>query len=444
MAKIRFIDLFAGIGGTRIGFTEAADKLGYKAECVFTSEIKESAIKAYQDNFPNEIITGDITKVAIDNIPDFDFLLAGFPCQPFSYAGSRKGFADTRGTLFFQIEKIIKEKKPTGFLLENVEGLVSHDKEFPTDKIGRTLSTILNKLESLGYKTSWKVINASDVAVPQNRKRIYIIGNRKEKVDLNKITGKKAKLKDILESGLPCMDTPFTKKLLSFYKVSDLQGKSIKDKRGGTDNIHSWDIELKGSVSKEQKDLLNRLLKERRKKHWAEKKGIKWMDGMTLTLKEIQSFMYPDSLFCSVDKTKLKAMLDDLVDKGYLKYEPPKQVVSIVNDSGEKFTKREKDLNKEYGYNIVAGKLSFEITEILDNEGISPTLVAMDAEKLAVVDGNGVRRLTIREGLRLFGFPDTYILSSVSHKSAFDLLGNTVVVPVIEKVASELLKISLS
>ena len=440
MKEIKFIDLFAGMGGTRIGFENAVSSLGYTPKCVFTSEIKEAAVTAYKANFKDNSIHGDITQISSEDIPDFDFLLAGFPCQPFSSAGSRKGFADTRGTLFFEIQRIIEAKKPRGFLLENVEGLVSHDKEKQSDKIGNTLKTILGILEELGYKVSWQVLNASEYGVPQNRKRIYIVGTLQDYVDFKRINKSTICLEDILEKGLACIETDFTKKLLSHYDVNDLHGKAIKDKRGGSNNIHSWDIELKGPISYEQKEILEKLLKERRKKEWAVKKGIDWMDGMPLTLSEIESFMCSNDLFSS--KKNIKALLDDLVEKGYLKYEYPKKLVQKINDKGILYSEREYDITKEKGYNIITGKLSFEITEILDPKKHAPTLVAMDANKLAVVDGKGIRKLSNREGLRLLGYPETYNVDMLPRAKVFDLLGNTVVVPVIEKISIELLKVA--
>ena len=122
---IKFIDLFAGIGGIRLGLEQACCEKGIESQCVFTSEIKPYAISVLKQNHPNEHITGDITKVEAKDIPDFDILCAGFPCQPFSQAGSGNGFDDekNRGTMFFHIVRILQEKKPSGFILENVEGL---------------------------------------------------------------------------------------------------------------------------------------------------------------------------------------------------------------------------------------------------------------------------------------------------------------------------------
>ncbi|WP_288956055.1 DNA (cytosine-5-)-methyltransferase [uncultured Polaribacter sp.] len=431
MSKVKFIDLFAGLGGIRLGFEKSFQDLGFETECVMTSEIKPYAIETLSKNFSHDYFVGDIFNVKNEQIPEFDFLLGGFPCQPFSAGGKREGFVDTRGTLFFEIERILKEKKPYGFILENVEGLVKHDLEKKEDKIGRTLTTILDKLKNeLGYKVSWKVLDSIEFGLPQSRKRIFIVGTKDEKANLSFSDKEFNTLNTILENGLETINSDFTEKLFRHFEIEDLYGKSIKDKRGGDNNIHSWDIGIKGEVTDEQIIILNKLFKERRKKHWAEKIGIDWMDGMALTLKQISTFHKNDNL---------KSLLDDLVKKGYLRFEHPKKLVREITENGErKF--RAYDETKPKGYNIVTGKLSFEINKILDPNDIAPTLVATDVSRLAVPDNGGLRRLTIREGLRLFGYPEWYEIP-VKETEAFDLLGNTVAVPVVEHVAKQLAEI---
>lgn len=163
--KLKFIDLFAGIGGFRLGFERAG------CECVFSSEIDEHACEMYELNFGDNPKC-DITKLDPKTIPDFDILCAGFPCQAFSICGKQKGFYDeTRGTLFFDICRILEEKKPSAFVLENVSNLEKHDS-------GRTLTVMLSALSELGYTVVYKVLNARNFGVPQNRERIVIVGNR--------------------------------------------------------------------------------------------------------------------------------------------------------------------------------------------------------------------------------------------------------------------------
>ena len=161
--SFKFIDLFAGIGGMRIAFERAG------GTCVYSSEWDQHAQKTYFENH-GDLPDGDIQKVDEDNIPKFDLLLGGFPCQPFSTIGLRQGFRhETQGTLFFDIARILEFHLPTGFLLENVPGLESHDG-------GNTWKVIKASLESLGYRVWWKVLDSSDFGLPQKRKRIYIVG----------------------------------------------------------------------------------------------------------------------------------------------------------------------------------------------------------------------------------------------------------------------------
>ena len=168
-AKLKFIDLFAGIGGTRLGFEKAG------AICVFSSEWDVHSQKTYEANF-GEVPHGDITKINEIDIPKFDILVGGFPCQPFSSIGKREGFKHkTQGTLFYDIARILAYHKPKAFLLENVPGLLTHQD-------GKTLQIVLETLNELDYYVEYKILNAADFGVPQKRDRIYIVGFNKKKV----------------------------------------------------------------------------------------------------------------------------------------------------------------------------------------------------------------------------------------------------------------------
>lgn len=166
--KLRYIDLFCGIGGFHYAMQKAAKRLKLQADCVFASDIDEKCRVAYRANF-GLMPFGDITAIKAADVPDHDILLGGFPCQAFSIIGDRKGFADTRGTLFFEIARILKARKPSGFVLENVKQLAGHDK-------GRTLKVILNTCQELGYDVQVKILNALDFGLPQKRERIFIVG----------------------------------------------------------------------------------------------------------------------------------------------------------------------------------------------------------------------------------------------------------------------------
>ena len=172
-------------------------------------------------------------------------------------------------------------------------------------------------------------------------------------------------------------------------------------------------------------------MKARRNKKWGKQKGIKWMDGMPLTLEEISTFFQHDDL---------KAMLDDLATKNYVKLEHPKDVIQKQDENGNIREVREYRTDLEKGYNIVAGKLSYEINKILDPEHLTPTLVATDLDRVVVPDGDGLRTLTNIEQKRLFGFPDNFELP-ISPKLTHDLFGNTVPVPVVTEIAKRLLRV---
>lgn len=204
-ADYNMIDLFAGIGGTRLGF-----QLTGRTRSVFSSEIDKFAVKTYHANF-GDTPFGDITKIAASDIPDHDILVGGFPCQAFSQAGKKLGFEDTRGTLFFEIARILKEKRPKAFLLENVRNLLSHDK-------GNTYKVIENTLKELDYEVSLLVYKAKDFGVPQNRERIYIVGFDKHSVK---------NYKDFNPPVPPCPAT----------SVGDILEKTVSDKYTISDDL---------------------------------------------------------------------------------------------------------------------------------------------------------------------------------------------------------------
>ena len=168
--KIKYIDLFCGIGGFRYALENAANYSNIDTECVLSSDIDKHCQLVYEANFKEKPL-GDITQIKAGDIPNHDILLAGFPCQPFSIIGQMKGFEDTRGTLFFEIAKILNSKKPKAFVLENVKLLVGHNK-------GETFKKIMKTIEELGYYSDYRVLNALDFGLPQKRERVFIVGFR--------------------------------------------------------------------------------------------------------------------------------------------------------------------------------------------------------------------------------------------------------------------------
>ena len=211
-----FIDLFAGIGGIRIPF----DELGY--QCLFSSEWDAKACQTYFANF-GTIPFGDITKIPAEKIPKHDVLLAGFPCQAFSIMGKMQGFADTRGTMFFEIERILKHHQTPCILLENVKQLVGHDG-------GRTFKVILERLDQLGYHVKWQVLNALDFGLPQKRERVIIVGfQHKEDCDAFSfdIPHKPYNLADILEPDADVDPTLFASEHIIEKRREKTEGKNL-------------------------------------------------------------------------------------------------------------------------------------------------------------------------------------------------------------------------
>lgn len=414
---IRFIDLFAGIGGMRLGFQQACDVLGIESQCVLSSEIDKRAIETYKLNFDDQPM-GDIRK--IDIISEFDFMLAGFPCQPFSYAGKQQGFGDTRGTLFFEIERLLTSYQPQAFLLENVRGLTTHDQ-------GRTFNTIINSLEKLGYGIHYLLLNSSNFGVPQNRVRIYILGllGKKPKITINSDRGATdshtfkeqlyqlslfadpylvVKVKDILEQKVSenyYLSKNFEQQLFDAVdgQFEKLHGVRLIDFRGGN-SLHSWDLGIKGKCTKDERDFMAALMSHRRHKEFGN-----YQDGKSLTIEQIKTFF---------DHENMENIIYSLIEKKYLK-----------------------EINGRY--NPVSGNMSFEVFKFLDPESISITLTSSDANKLGIVKNGKPRRITPRECARLQGFPECYIVHQ-DDNAAYKQFGNAVTVPVIQAIVEDFIK----
>jgi DNA (cytosine-5)-methyltransferase 1 len=419
MQKIHFIDLFSGIGGMRLGLESAARSLNLKTECLLSSEINPDAQLVYQKNF-NHTPLGDIR--LINQLPEHDILLAGFPCQSFSGAGKKAGFGDTRGTLFFEIMRLIDTAQPQAFIFENVRGLVNHDS-------GRTLQTIKHEITSRGYSFDYFLLNSSNFSLPQNRVRVYLVGilNASPQFALVSDLGPKdshsfshqqlslffplskpVTVADILEDNPdPKYDCSpeFIKALKQIVNndLNRLHGMRLIDYRGGN-SIHSWELGLRGQCSLDEIELMNRFILKRRNKVFGHNQ-----DGKLLTKEQIATFFaHPN----------LDRILDLLVAKKYLQ--------------------RNNDL-----YKPVSGNFSFEVYKFLDPQKISVTLVASDANKLGVYHNHRVRRITPREAARLQGFSDSFVLHFNDDKAYYQL-GNSVSINVVKAVAKEVMQNVLS
>jgi DNA (cytosine-5)-methyltransferase 1 len=414
MRKLRFIDLFSGIGGIRLAFEQAARSLEVEAECVLSSEIDAEARLVYSNNF-NETPLGDIRK--INQLPEHEVLLAGFPCQSFSYAGKKEGFGDTRGTLFFEITRLIDTYKPKAFIFENVRGFHAHDQ-------GKTLETIKHAVRERGYSFDAFLLNSANFGLPQNRVRVYMVGLLERTPQFTLISdlgpkdshsydyqqlsllnefSKPITVADILE------DNPDSKYDCSIIFVNALKrilddnlnrlhGCRLIDYRGGN-SIHSWQLGLRGECSSDEIELMNRFILKRRNKHFG-----KHQDGKLLTKEQISTFF---------EHPNLDIILNSLVNKKYLR---------IINGK----------------YKPVSGNFSFEVYKFLDPEKIAVTLVASDANRLGVYYKGRTRKITPREAARLQGFPDRFILHPNDNKAYYQL-GNSVSINVFRSVSQQVI-----
>jgi DNA (cytosine-5)-methyltransferase 1 len=414
MSKVRYIDLFSGIGGMRLGFEQAADSFELETECILSSEINLDAQLVYEHNFDHRPL-GDVRK--IEQLPEHQILLAGFPCQSFSYAGKKAGFGDTRGTLFFEIMRLIDTNKPKAFIFENVRGLLTND-------AGRTIETIKHEIEQRGYSFNIFLLNSANFNLPQNRVRVYIVGilDAKPKFNLVSDSGFKDShsynpqqlslfcdhkqlitvadiLEDEPEAKYDC-SSKFVAALKQILKddLQRLHGIRLIDYRGGN-SLHSWELGLRGNCSKDEIALMNLFILKRRNKSFGSEQ-----DGKLITKAQIATFYkHPE----------LDMLLASLVNKNYLKL-------------------------TENKYKPVAGNFSFEVYKFLDPAKIAITVVASDANRLGVYHNNRIRKITPREAARLQGFPDSFLLHSNDEKAYYQL-GNSVSINVVKAVAQEVI-----
>lgn len=418
---MKIVDLFAGVGGLSTGVKQALTEQGHTPEIVFTSEIKKAAITVLLNNNPNLKITGDITKVPVTSIPPHDMLLAGFPCQAFSHAGSRQGFQDpTKGTLFFDVLRILKHHKPKFFILENVEGLLTHDKPKKgwTSPYGQTFTTILEELTKTGYNVEWELLEATQFGVPQKRKRVFIVGSTEpiqwETVLETLKTTTIPTIKNTITYGKKEKDPKvknFSKLMLKTYTPQELEGRMLRDKRHSNFYIHSWDFGARGKCSQDEKDFMNIFSIKSKSTYYSKLYNIKYQEGMTIAYPEIEKiFPHPN----------LQTILDKLVKNGYLRYE---------------------DKTTYQGYRMVGGLLSYPITHILDPNKPVQTLTATDSSRMVIVDNGRLRRFKRNELKKLFGFNETDLnFKGLPDNKVFDLLGNTVIPPVAKAVTLALIQ----
>ena len=211
---MKFLELCAGIGG----FRQALENLG--CECVGWSEIDKYAIKLYSAWYNDNCNFGDVTKINAETLPDFDLLVGGFPCQAFSIAGKRMGFDDTRGTIFFDFARIMKVKKPKFAIFENVKGLLNHDG-------GKTYETILQTLNELGYDAQWGILNTKFHGLPQNRERVYIVANLRERSSTKILFERGDGLTDKVER----TEQSIIGAMTDLYKIGDIDGLNTQYSR---------------------------------------------------------------------------------------------------------------------------------------------------------------------------------------------------------------------
>jgi len=407
MEEIKFIDLFGGIGGFRLGLERASKQF----KCVWYNDIDKYAVQVYNKNFNENYEPKDIRQIKTKEIPEFDMLCAGFPCQAFSIAGHRRGFEDTRGTLFFEIARILKDKKPKIVLLENVKGLLNHQK-------GKTFRVILSTLDELGYKTEWMVLNSKFHGVPQNRERVFIIGYLRG-------TGRRQIL-------------PFRK---NAEEVSGLsEGKTFKAHRANeirehkgsptlTQNMGTGGHNVPIVMNLQKRDINRPAIRKRIEA------GLKPNAGSGTIGKEDEAYCLDAGNNQGVARCLDSNMHKGITPEGYF----DKKKRNIVQDVPDVV----RDLPPEEKEKILR---DMEYMTTLDTSGYARRLGGWNGKSLAE---RTLRRLTPHECERLQSFPDDWTLNGrdaegndniISDTQRYRQLGNAVTCNVITAIGKGIIK----
>lgn len=381
MASFKYVSLFSGIGG----FETALNNLG--GNCVMASEIDKFANKAYELLYGEKTV-GDITQVKAEDVPDHDVLVGGFPCQAFSVAGKRGGFDDARGTLFFEVARIAAEKKPKMLLLENVKGLVGHDK-------GKTLDTIVTALNQIGYTVDFSVLNSKYFGVPQNRERIFIVG-----------------LRDDLAEHEPWLIEGTNVVAKGKRRISQLDGvKTFNFRWPEQDNVYT-----------RLRDVLEKSVGDRY--YLSEEKTAKLVAQLNENAPKETSIIQQNQ--------QRKQFIKDHVGTLH---------ASMTNNQAPKIIEP-----RMLGHIDLKGHDA--IKRVYDPEAIGPTLTTMGGghREPKIAERNTtyrIRKLTPRECFRLQGFPDLYVdilsANGVSNSQQYKMAGNAVTVNVIDAIGRRLI-----
>lgn len=484
---INHFDLFSGLGGFSVGLKKACENIGINYNQTLFSEIKPSAIKALKHNFniKNDLPLSIVDLVKnIHNNPNhyhFNFLTAGFPCQPFSVAGNREGFFDKhgRGEMFFYIVDILKTQVPQYIILENVPNLEIHDN-------GNTFKVILEELDKCGYIVDYHVFDSKDFQLVQHRKRIFIYGIHKSHINPDKLDSIYEQLKQIknipgvqhyptfkdimqdnqfgyieqYEKSLKNSEKYFINILLDYVEKHNinLSNKYINDKRGGDRNIHSWDLEYFGKIGPIEKELLNLILFECRKKS-NDRMNTNKTDGIPLLIQVVFEKIQNNDALKHLNINELTDMLNNLEELGYLnthhylEHPATNKRTSALNSQVKQWIKKGyNEILDENGqilkeYSVITNKLRFPFYTFITEDSVLKTLTATDAIKVGVVDksNNIIRKLTKRELLDSLGYPKDYNLDNFEEfsKEIYDLCGNSLAVPIVQHIATKLLTIKL-